>query len=166
MPVGTRASVTGLTAQELRELGAEMILGNTYHLALRPGPEAMRQLGGMHRFMGWDRGILTDSGGFQIFSPNPKVDDDGAILHAFPALRPTTAALPAEQAATPAWLQPVPRPQFAGNPSGRNAVIIGTWAFVVALATGAGASTGAARISAGFAASSRAPRVSANTASL
>ncbi|MBL8756429.1 MAG: tRNA guanosine(34) transglycosylase Tgt, partial [Planctomycetes bacterium] len=68
MPVGTRAAVTGLTAQELRELGAEMILGNTYHLALRPGPEAMRQLGGLHRFMGWDRGILTDSGGFQIFS--------------------------------------------------------------------------------------------------
>ncbi|MFN6193966.1 MAG: tRNA guanosine(34) transglycosylase Tgt [Planctomycetota bacterium] len=68
MPVGTRASVTGLTAQELRELGAEMILGNTYHLALRPGPEAMRQLGGLHRFMGWERGILTDSGGFQIFS--------------------------------------------------------------------------------------------------
>ncbi|MBK8238711.1 MAG: hypothetical protein IPK74_24560 [Deltaproteobacteria bacterium] len=63
-----------------------------------------------------------------------EVDDDGAILHAFPALRPPTAALPAEQAATPAWLQPVPRPQFAGNPSGRNAVIIGTWAFVVALA--------------------------------
>lgn len=68
MPVGTRAAVTGLTAQELRELGAEMILGNTYHLALRPGPEAMRQLGGLHRFMGWERGILTDSGGFQIFS--------------------------------------------------------------------------------------------------
>ena len=68
MPVGTRASVTGLTTQELRELGAEMILGNTYHLALRPGPEAMRQLGGLHRFMGWERGILTDSGGFQIFS--------------------------------------------------------------------------------------------------
>jgi queuine tRNA-ribosyltransferase len=68
MPVGTRASVTGLTPQELRELGAEMILGNTYHLALRPGPEAMRQLGGLHRFMGWERGILTDSGGFQIFS--------------------------------------------------------------------------------------------------
>jgi queuine tRNA-ribosyltransferase len=68
MPVGTRASVTGLTVQELRELGAEMILGNTYHLALRPGPEAMRQLGGLHRFMGWERGILTDSGGFQIFS--------------------------------------------------------------------------------------------------
>ena len=68
MPVGTRASVTGLTSQELRELGAEMILGNTYHLALRPGPEAMRQLGGLHRFMGWERGILTDSGGFQIFS--------------------------------------------------------------------------------------------------
>ncbi len=68
MPVGTRAAVTGLTVQEIRDLGAEMILGNTYHLALRPGAEAMRQLGGLHRFMGWERGILTDSGGFQIFS--------------------------------------------------------------------------------------------------
>lgn len=68
MPVGTRASVTGLTPQDLRELGAQMILANTYHLALRPGAEVMRQLGGLHRFMGWERGILTDSGGFQIFS--------------------------------------------------------------------------------------------------
>ncbi len=68
MPVGTRATVTGLTAEEVRALGAEIILGNTYHLLLRPGPEAMRRFGGLHRFMGWDRSILTDSGGFQIFS--------------------------------------------------------------------------------------------------
>lgn len=85
MPVGTRASVTGLTVQELRELGAEMILGNTYHLALRPGPEAMRQLGGLHRFMGWDRGILTDSGGFQIFSlaQDRVVTEDGARFRSY-----------------------------------------------------------------------------------
>jgi queuine tRNA-ribosyltransferase len=85
MPVGTRAAVTGLTAQELRELGAEMILGNTYHLALRPGPEAMRQLGGLHRFMGWDRGILTDSGGFQIFSlaPDRVVTEAGARFRSY-----------------------------------------------------------------------------------
>ncbi|MFO1031204.1 MAG: tRNA guanosine(34) transglycosylase Tgt [Planctomycetota bacterium] len=85
MPVGTRAAVTGLTAPELRELGAEMILGNTYHLALRPGPEAMRQLGGLHRFMGWERGILTDSGGFQIFSlaQDRVVNEDGARFRSY-----------------------------------------------------------------------------------
>ncbi|MFL5299598.1 MAG: tRNA guanosine(34) transglycosylase Tgt [Anaeromyxobacteraceae bacterium] len=68
MPVGTRATVTGLTPDDLLAVGAEIILGNTYHLLLRPGPEAMRQLGGLHRFMAWERPILTDSGGFQIFS--------------------------------------------------------------------------------------------------
>ena len=68
MPVGTRGSVTGLTPEDLRSLGAEIVLANTYHLLLRPGLESMRQLGGLHRFMGWDRPILTDSGGFQIFS--------------------------------------------------------------------------------------------------
>ena len=68
MPVGTRASVTGLTPEDLVALDAQIILGNTYHLLLRPGPEVMRGFGGMHRFMGWDRAILTDSGGFQIFS--------------------------------------------------------------------------------------------------
>jgi queuine tRNA-ribosyltransferase len=68
MPVGTRATVTGLTPEDLHALGAEIILGNTYHLLLRPGPEGIRHFGGLHRFMGWDRPILTDSGGFQIFS--------------------------------------------------------------------------------------------------
>ncbi|MFY3745422.1 tRNA guanosine(34) transglycosylase Tgt [Anaeromyxobacter sp. Red801] len=68
MPVGTRASVTGLTPADVREAGAEIILGNTYHLLLRPGPEAFRTLGGIHRFMRWDGPVLTDSGGFQIFS--------------------------------------------------------------------------------------------------
>jgi len=68
MPVGTRATVTGLTPEDLHALGAEIVLGNTYHLLLRPGPEGIRHFGGLHRFMGWDRPILTDSGGFQIFS--------------------------------------------------------------------------------------------------
>ena len=68
MPVGTRGSVTGLTPDDLRSLGAEIVLANTYHLLLRPGLESMRQLGGLHRLMAWDRPILTDSGGFQIFS--------------------------------------------------------------------------------------------------
>ena len=68
MPVGTRATVTGLTPGDLRAVGAGMVLGNTYHLLLRPGPEAVARFGGLHRFMVWDGPILTDSGGFQIFS--------------------------------------------------------------------------------------------------
>jgi len=68
MPVGTQATVKGCTIDMLRQTGAEMILGNAYHLALRPGAETVRELGGLHRFMGWDGPILTDSGGFQVFS--------------------------------------------------------------------------------------------------
>jgi len=68
MPVGTQATVKGLTVDQVRATGAEMILGNTYHLGLRPGHELIRQLGGLHAFMGWEGPILTDSGGFQIFS--------------------------------------------------------------------------------------------------
>lgn len=68
MPVGTVGTVKGLTIDNVRSTGAEMILGNTYHLALRPGEALIKKLGGLHRFMGWDGPILTDSGGFQIFS--------------------------------------------------------------------------------------------------
>jgi queuine tRNA-ribosyltransferase len=68
MPVGTQATVKGMTVDQVHSSGAQMILGNTYHLALRPGSERIAKLGGLHRFMGWDRPILTDSGGFQIFS--------------------------------------------------------------------------------------------------
>ena len=68
MPVGTQATVKGVTVDQLRATGAQMILGNTYHLALRPGDELIGRLGGLHAFMGWDQPILTDSGGFQIFS--------------------------------------------------------------------------------------------------
>jgi len=68
MPVGTQATVKGITPVQLRELGAQMILANAYHLALRPGAALIRDLGGLHRFMGWDGPILTDSGGYQIFS--------------------------------------------------------------------------------------------------
>jgi len=80
MPVGTQASVKGLTPQMLRDLNAQIILGNTYHLALRPGDELIAELGGLHRFMGWDRPILTDSGGFQVFSlaTQVKITDEGA----------------------------------------------------------------------------------------
>src|ERR1039457_3211716 len=68
MPVGTQGTVKAETPAHLREVGAQIILGNTYHLNLRPGSEVIRDLGGLHRFMGWDGPILTDSGGFQVFS--------------------------------------------------------------------------------------------------
>jgi queuine tRNA-ribosyltransferase len=80
MPVGTQATVKGLTPEMLRAAGARIILGNTYHLALRPGDELIRALGGLHRFMHWDGPILTDSGGFQVFSlaAQVKIADEGA----------------------------------------------------------------------------------------
>jgi queuine tRNA-ribosyltransferase len=68
MPVGTQATVKAVSPDELRSLGARIILGNTYHLHVRPGEEVICDLGGLHSFMGWDRSILTDSGGFQVFS--------------------------------------------------------------------------------------------------
>lgn len=68
MPVGTRATVKGILPSQLPELGTRMLLANTYHLALRPGETVVRDLGGLHRFMAWDGPILTDSGGFQVFS--------------------------------------------------------------------------------------------------
>jgi queuine tRNA-ribosyltransferase len=79
MPVGTQATVKGLTQEALEDLGAEIILANTYHLYLRPGHELVRKLGGLHQFMSWPRAILTDSGGFQVFSLSDlrKVTDEG-----------------------------------------------------------------------------------------
>ncbi|MDR3136908.1 MAG: tRNA guanosine(34) transglycosylase Tgt [Coriobacteriales bacterium] len=79
MPVGTRASVKGITAAQLLELGAEVVLANAYHLYLRPGTEVVAAAGGLHRFMGYERPLLTDSGGFQVFSLRDtfKLDADG-----------------------------------------------------------------------------------------
>lgn len=68
MPVGTRASVKTLTSEDLKQLGAQIILANTYHLYLKPGHELIKKMGGLHKFMNWNRPILTDSGGFQVFS--------------------------------------------------------------------------------------------------
>ena len=68
MPVGTQATVKGLTPEDVRATGAEILLGNTYHLMLRPGAERVAELGGLHKFMNWDGPILTDSGGFQVMS--------------------------------------------------------------------------------------------------
>jgi len=80
MPVGTQATVKGLLPEQVEALGAQIILGNTYHLALRPGGELIAGLGGLHRFMGWSRPILTDSGGFQVYSlaPTRSIDDHAA----------------------------------------------------------------------------------------
>jgi queuine tRNA-ribosyltransferase len=83
MPVGTKATVKTLHPDEVRDLGAQILLGNTYHLHFRPGDELIRELGGLHAFMGWDRPILTDSGGFQVFSLRDtiaEVDDDGVTF--------------------------------------------------------------------------------------
>ena len=79
MPVGTKATVKGILPAQLDELGAQMILGNTYHLYLRPGSDLIAEAGGLHSFMGWEGPILTDSGGFQIFSlaDTLELDDDG-----------------------------------------------------------------------------------------
>ncbi len=80
MPVGTQGSVKGVSPCELRELEAQIILGNTYHLFVRPGMEVMRHFGGLHRFMNWNGPILTDSGGYQIFSLAKirKITEEGA----------------------------------------------------------------------------------------
>jgi len=82
MPVGTQATVKGLTPGMVREAGAQIILGNTYHLTLRPGDELIAALGGLHRFMAWDGPILTDSGGFQVYSLATcrKIDDRAAVF--------------------------------------------------------------------------------------
>src|SRR6187549_531540 len=80
MPVGTRGAIKYLSAADYERLGAEIVLGNTYHLMLRPGAETVARLGGLGRFAGWDGLTLTDSGGFQVFSLEPKVDDDGVTF--------------------------------------------------------------------------------------
>lgn len=82
MPVGTQGTVKGLTADQLRATGAQMVLGNTYHLALRPGEQVVAELGGLHRFMGWQGPMLTDSGGFQIFSlaAMTRISEEGAVF--------------------------------------------------------------------------------------
>ena len=82
MPVGTLGSVKGVSQDLLEELGVRILLGNTYHLYLRPGVDIVRRMGGLHRFMSWERAILTDSGGFQVFSLNElrKVTEEGVTF--------------------------------------------------------------------------------------
>ena len=83
LPVGTQGSVKTLTAEEVKDIGVTMVLANTYHLYLRPSITTIEKMGGLHRFMAWDRAILTDSGGYQVFSLAPlcQINDDGVIFH-------------------------------------------------------------------------------------
>ncbi len=83
MPVGTQATVKSVTPKQINEIGVQILLSNTYHLYLRPGHELIRDFGGLHAFMGWEKPILTDSGGFQVFSLGDlrKVDMDGVTFH-------------------------------------------------------------------------------------
>ncbi len=80
MPVGTRGAIKYLSASDYEALGAQIVLGNTYHLMMRPGADTVAQLGGLGKFAGWGGLTLTDSGGFQVFSLEPKVDDDGVTF--------------------------------------------------------------------------------------
>ena len=83
MPVGTQATVKSLSPEELKSVDATIILSNTYHLYMRPGHKLVEKAGGLHKFMAWDRPILTDSGGFQVFSLAElnKINDDGVGFH-------------------------------------------------------------------------------------
>ncbi|NDG85770.1 MAG: tRNA-guanine transglycosylase, partial [Proteobacteria bacterium] len=85
MPVGTQATVKSQTIETLKETGSSVLLANTYHLLLRPGPEVFRKFGGIHSFMKWDRPVLTDSGGFQIFSlpHSRRMNEEGALFQSY-----------------------------------------------------------------------------------
>ena len=80
MPVGTRATVKTMDVEDLKKVGAEIVLANTYHLMLRPGEDVVSRLGELHGFMAWDGPILTDSGGFQVLSLDPKIDEEGLVF--------------------------------------------------------------------------------------
>ena len=82
MPVGTLANVKTVTTAQLKETGAQMVLSNTYHLHLQPGEDIVKRAGGLHKFMGWDRPMLTDSGGFQVFSLSKmrSISEDGVTF--------------------------------------------------------------------------------------
>src|SRR6476469_11244482 len=80
MPVGTRGAIKYLSAADYADLGAAIVLGNTYHLMLRPGADVVAHFGGLGRFAAWDGLTLTDSGGYQVFSLKPKIDDDGVTF--------------------------------------------------------------------------------------
>ncbi|MBY0496223.1 MAG: tRNA guanosine(34) transglycosylase Tgt [Cyanobacteria bacterium] len=103
MPVGTQGAVKALTSQHLEEIGAEIILGNTYHLMLRPGAELIARRGGLHKFIGWNRPILTDSGGYQVFSlaERRKIEETGVTFRSH--LDGSTHVLTPESAVDIQW---------------------------------------------------------------
>ena len=106
MPVGTKATVKAVDPDELRALGAAIVLGNSYHLHFRPGAELIAELGGLHRFMAWDGPILTDSGGFQVFSLRHTilgVDDEGVTFRSVYDGEPARF-MPESVAQIQAWL--------------------------------------------------------------
>ena len=128
MPVGTQGTVKGLTIDNVRATGAEMVLSNTYHLALRPGESVVKQLGGLHGFMGWDGPILTDSGGFQLFSlaQMTKVTEQGAAFRShidgsLLELTPERAVQIQEAAAPPAGRSQRARRRIPSRARGRMA---------------------------------------------
>lgn len=90
IPVGTQASVKALSSKDLKEIGAQIVLANTYHLMLRPGADLIEKLGGLHKFMSWDKPIMTDSGGFQVFSLGVGLaSGEGKVLKSIPNLDPS-----------------------------------------------------------------------------
>ncbi|MGZ3689298.1 MAG: tRNA-guanine transglycosylase, partial [Bdellovibrionota bacterium] len=91
MPVGTQATVKGQTRESLEESGAQIVLANTYHLMLRPGQEVFERFGGIHRFMGWEKPVLTDSGGYQVYSlaGSRRIDEEGATFESYVDCRST-----------------------------------------------------------------------------
>ena len=128
MPVGTKGTVKGVHPEELRALGTSILLGNTYHLHLRPGEELIADLGGLHSFMAWDGPILTDSGGYQVFSLRhtiARVDDDGVTFRSvydgdLTQLTPETAARIQRKLGSDIamCLDQVPPPSVTAAPSG------------------------------------------------
>ena len=104
-PVGTQATVKTLTPAQLADLGATLVLSNTYHLYLRPGDELIRELGGLHKFMQWQGPLLTDSGGFQVFSlaQTRKIDDDGVTFKSHMDRPPAAEGLTGGRLVRPEW---------------------------------------------------------------
>ena len=118
MPVGTQGTVKGVTIDQVAGTGAEMILGNTYHLALRPGHQVVRRLGGLHAMSGWEGPILTDSGGFQVFSLEAinKVTEHSATFRSHPS-----------HAQSSSWRESLAVCYSTGNATSPISPILGRW---------------------------------------
>ncbi len=104
MPVGTQATVRAQSPEDLEAAGSQVLLANAYHLLLRPGPEVFARLGGIHRFMNWAGSVLTDSGGYQVFSlpPLARITEEGAVFRSY-VDGETRPAQPRAQHRRPSW---------------------------------------------------------------